>query len=102
MTQLRQRKADLDRTGAVLYCILPMDLVRCRSYQKKSAGPYATLSDPAGKASAIYGAAKQLIVHNEWVNAPSVFVLDKKGRIRYFNLSGRTLRQAVTRLKAER
>ena len=83
MAQLRRKKADFDRAGAELICILPMDLVRCRSYQKKSAGPFTTLSDPAGRASAIYGAARQLIVHNEWVNAPSVFVINSKGMITY-------------------
>ena len=83
MAQLRQKKAELDRLGAVLYCVLPMDLYRCRTYQKGSAGPYTTLSDPAGRASAIYGAAKQLIVHSEWVNSPSVFIINRKGVITY-------------------
>lgn len=86
MAQLRQRKADLEALGASLYCVLPMDLYRASTFKKGSAGPYMTLSDPAGRACAIYGAAKQLVVHNEWVNSPSVFVIDRKGIITYSHL----------------
>lgn len=83
MAQLRQRKGDLDKLGAALYCVLPMDLYRAATFKKGSAGPYTTLSDPAGRACAVYGVAKQLVVHNEWVNSPSVFVIDRKGVITY-------------------
>jgi hypothetical protein len=40
-------------------------------------------SDPDGRACAIYGVAKQLVVHSEWVNSPSVFVIDRKSVITY-------------------
>lgn len=83
MTQLRQRKSELDHLGAILMCVLPMDLYRTRSFKERSAGPYLTLSDPAGRACAMYGVAKQLVVHNEWVNSPAVFVIDRKGMITY-------------------
>ena len=83
MAQLRQRKAELDGLGAALYCILPMDLYRAATFKKGSAGPYTTLSDAAGRACAIYGVAKQLVVHNEWVNSPAVFVVDRKGVVTY-------------------
>jgi peroxiredoxin len=83
MTQLRQRKDEIEKLGATLFCVLPMDLYRTRTFQEKTAGPYTTICDPAGRASAIYGVAKQLVVHDEWVNSPSVFVIDKKGVIAY-------------------
>ncbi len=83
MAQLRQRKADLEALGASLYCVVPMDGYRTATFKKGSAGPYTTLSDPAGRACVIYGVAKQLVVHNEWVNSPSVFIVDRKGIIRY-------------------
>jgi peroxiredoxin len=83
MAQLRQRKADLDALGASLYCVLPMDLHRAATFKKGSAGPYTTLSDAAGRTCAVYGVSKQLVVHNEWVNSPAVFVIDRKGVITY-------------------
>jgi peroxiredoxin len=60
-----------------------MDLYRTRAFKEKTAGPYVTLCDAAGRASAIYGVGKQLVVHDEWVNSPSVFVIDRKGVISY-------------------
>ncbi len=83
MAQLRQRKAELDGAGAVVVDVLPMDLVRAATFKRTRAGPFATLSDPAGRACATYGVARQLVVHNEWVNSPSVFVIDRKGVITY-------------------
>ena len=83
MAQLRRRKEEFDGLGAALYCILPMDRYRASTFKKRTAGPYVTLSDPAGRACAIYGVAKQLVVHNEWVNSPSIFILDGKGVVRY-------------------
>ena len=31
----------------------------------------------------MYGVAKQLVVHDEWVNSPATFVIDRKGIVRY-------------------
>ena len=83
MAQLRKKKAAIEALGASLYCVVPMDGYRTATFKKGSAGPYVTLSDPAGRACAIYGVAKQLVVHNEWVNSPSMFIVDLKGIIRY-------------------
>ena len=60
-----------------------MDLYRARSFQKRSSGEFLTLSDPSGRACAMYGVAKQLVVHDEWVNSPATFVIDRKGIVRY-------------------
>lgn len=83
MAQLRQKKAELDRLGAVVYDVIPMDLVRAATFKKTRANGFTTLSDPAGRACSIYGVAKQLIVHNEWVNSPSVFVIDRRGIVTF-------------------
>ncbi len=84
MAQLRRRKFELDVMGAELYCILPMDLYRCGTFQKKTAGPYTTISDAAGRACSIYGVHQQrVVVNGEWVNAPATFIIDRKGVIRY-------------------
>jgi peroxiredoxin len=83
MAQLRQRRAELDRWGAVVYDVLPMDLIRSSNFQKTRANGFTTLSDPAGRACAIYGVAKQLFVHHEWVNSPSVFVIDRRGVVTF-------------------
>ena len=84
MAQLRQRKIELDLLGAELFCILPMDRYRSATFKKKTAGPYTTLSDPAGRACSIYGVHRQLVVvRGEWVSSPAIFVIDLKGIITY-------------------
>ena len=41
------------------------------------------LADPTNQAGAEYGVARQLNVHREWVNRPSVFLIDKEGVLRW-------------------
>ena len=84
MAQLRHRKPELGIMGAELFCILPMDRYRCSTFQSKTAGPYLTLSDPAGRACSIYGVHRQLVVaKGEWVSTPATFVINRKGIITY-------------------
>jgi peroxiredoxin len=80
---LRRIKQDLDAAGAVLFCVVPMDRIRCRTFRDKKTGDFRVLSDPAGRVSSIYGCHKQQIVHNEWVNVPATYVIDTKGTITY-------------------
>ena len=84
MAQLRRRKFELEILGAELYCILPMDRYRSATFKKKTAGPYTTLSDPAGRACSIYGVYRQLVVaRGECVNAPATVIIDLDGVVRY-------------------
>lgn len=51
--------------------------------QKKNQTPFPILADPLAWICAQYGVAKQLVVHEEWVNLPAAFLVDKQGIVRY-------------------
>jgi len=82
VTQLRQRQEEIDAAGAGVYCVVPGDDSRAAFFKERSAGPYRTLADPAGRAGAIYGVTK-LHVGSDWASARSLFVIDRKGIVRY-------------------
>lgn len=75
MAQLRQRQKDFAAAGATVACVIAMDPVRAAYFAKNKPGPYTALSDVSSRVASLYGVAKQLVVHDEWVNAPSVFVI---------------------------
>ena len=68
--------------GGAVYCVVPGDDSRALIFKERSAGPYCTLSDPAGRTAAMYGVTK-LYTGVDWASARSLFVIDRKGRIRY-------------------
>ena len=51
--------------------------------EKLGAADFLFLADPMAVACARWGVAKQLVVHNEWVNVPGAFVVDAEGILRY-------------------
>jgi hypothetical protein len=97
--QLRLKKDEVEKLGAEVYVVLAMDLHRTRVFKEenlllsKGKGPfskekslvYATaLSDPAGRASAVYGVARKCLRWGSWVeNQPHWFVIDRAGTISF-------------------
>ena len=61
----------------------PQEVFRAADMKKKLDSPFRFLADPTAWVSAQYGVAKQLIVHEEWVNVPAAFVVDKNGILTY-------------------
>ncbi len=68
--------------GGAIYLVVPGDDSRALVFKERSAGPYGTLSDPAGRTAAMYGVTK-LHTGVDWASARSLFVIDRRGRIRY-------------------
>src|SRR5688572_23843132 len=97
--QLRLRKDEVEKLGAQTYVVLATDLYRTQVFKEENLllstfkGPfskekslvYATaLSDPAGYASALYGASRKCLRWGGWVeNRPTWFVIDRKGKLTY-------------------
>jgi peroxiredoxin len=82
VAQLRQRQAVIEAMGGSVHCVVPGDDSRALYFKEWAAGPFCTLSDPAGRTGARYGVTK-LHVGVDWASARSLFVIDSKGRIRY-------------------
>ncbi len=61
----------------------PQETFRVTDWQQKLKTPFRFLADPTAWVCAQYGVAKQLVVHEEWVNLPATFIVDKNGILRY-------------------
>jgi hypothetical protein len=99
--QLRLKKAEVEKLGAVAYVVLAMDLHRTKVFKEENLllsrgkGPFSkekslvfatALSDPAGHASALYGVSRKCLRWGSWVeNRPCWFVIDRKGKITYIS-----------------
>src|SRR5262245_45147641 len=97
--QLRLKKDEIEQLGAEAYVVVSMDLHRTRVFKEENlllsrgSGPFSkekslvfatALSDPAGRAAALYGVARKCLRWGSWVeNRPSWFVIDRKGKITY-------------------
>jgi hypothetical protein len=97
--QLRLKKGEVEELGAEAYVVLAMDLYRTKVFKEENLllsrgpGPFArekslvfatALSDPAGRASALYGVSRKCLRWGSWVeNHPCWFVIDRQGTITY-------------------
>ena len=95
--QLRLRKGEVENLGAEAYVVMALDTYRTRVFKEENwllrggSGPFGKekslvfatpLSDPAGRASAIYGVSRRALRWGSWVeNSPHWFVIDRKGTI---------------------
>src|SRR5262245_65737801 len=97
--QLRLKKDEIEKLGAEVFVVQAMDLYRTKVFKEEnlllSKGPgtfskekslvFATaLSDPAGRASALYGVSRKCQRWGSWVeNHPTWVVIDRKGTLTY-------------------
>jgi len=80
LVQLRsEAEAGLRRMNAAVLVIDGHEIHRTRWWQRKLELPWPILADPAARVQGVYGVARQLVVHDEWVNAPAAFVVDRGG-----------------------
>jgi hypothetical protein len=97
--QLRLKKDEIAKLGAETFVVQAMDTYRTRVFKEenlllsKGKGPFqdqkslvfaTALSDPAGRASAVYGVSRRCVRWGSWVeNHPCWFVIDNKGIITF-------------------
>lgn len=96
--QLRLKKEEVKKLGAEVFVVQNHDLVRTRvfkeenrllsrfkgPFQKEKSLVFATaLSDPSGRAAAIYGVARKSVMGAWFENHPCWFVIDRKGILTY-------------------
>jgi len=72
---VRRQEAEVSALGTKTACIIGLDRVRTRYFAEHKPGSYTPLSDAAVRVGALYGVGRQLLVHDEWVNAPAVFII---------------------------
>ena len=97
--QLRLKKDTVEKLGAATYVVMALDTYRTRIFKEENwllgggKGPFGKekslvfatpLSDPAGRASAIYGVSRRALRWGSWVeNYPHWFVIDRTGNLTY-------------------
>ncbi len=97
--QLRLKKDEIEKLGAEAFVVLATDLCRTITFKEenlllsKGDGPFSkqeslvfatALSDPAGRASALYGVSRKCLRWGSRVeNQPCWFVIDRTGTITY-------------------
>lgn len=98
--QLRLHKGEILRLGAEVYVVQAENVYRTKVFKtenrllsKSLTSPFAkekslvfstALSDPAGRASAIYGVSRKGVRWFDWVeNHPCWFIIDRKGILTY-------------------
>ena len=75
MAALRQKETDFAGLGVKVVNVVCMDKVRTRFFATSKPGTQLALTDCSRRVAALYGVAKQLVVRDQWVNAPSTFVI---------------------------
>ena len=79
MTKEMENLAKLDVQVIV---VDPHEKERTAAWAQRMTLPFMVFaSDPANRAAAAYGVARQLVVGGEWLNSPAWFVIDRKGRL---------------------
>lgn len=97
--QVRLKKDEVTKLGAAVYVVLPHDLFGTKVFKTENRflstlnSPFSkektivfstALSDPAGRAAAIYGVSRKCIKWRGWIeNNPCWFVIDRKGTLTY-------------------
>ena len=93
--QLQQQAAAFKALNAAVIVIDGQELYRAQWWQRKLKIDYPILADPAVRVQGLYGVARQLVVHEEWVNVPAAFVVDKQGTLS-FGYWGRAFNDRVS------
>lgn len=81
--QLAEVFSEFEKRGAQILVVDAQERFRVKNWKQSRRYPFPILSDPTARVCALYGVAKQLMVHDEWVNLPAAFVIDKTGILRY-------------------
>jgi len=96
--QLRLKKDEVEKLGAAAYVVLATDRYRSKVFKEENLlstfdGPFSkepslvfatALSDPASRASALYGVSRKYLRGASWVeNHPTWFVIDRRGILSY-------------------
>ena len=84
LQRLGSQFEQLGRLGAHVVVVAPHEKERTDAWAQRMRlpeGTFTVCSDPAARAQAAYGVARQLFVKGEWMPSPGWFVVDPKGKL---------------------
>lgn len=81
LQRLTMEQAKLDGWKVTVVVVDPHEKERTKAWAEKQKLPFTFASDPAGRAAATYGVARQLFLGGEWLPSPAWCVIDGEGRL---------------------
>lgn len=81
LQRLTTEQAKLDEWRVTVVVVDPHEKERTKAWADRLKLPFTFASDPAGRAAATWGVARQLFVGGEWLPSPSWCVIDRTGRL---------------------
>lgn len=78
--RLTAEQAKLDLWKASVVVVDPHEKERTAAWSARLKLPWTFASDPAGRAAAAYGVARQIFLGGEWLPSPGWCVIDREGR----------------------
>ena len=80
LQRLTMAQEKLDAWKVSVIVVDPHEKERTKAWAEKQKLPFTFASDPAGRAAATYGVARQLFLGGEWLPSPAWCVIDAEGR----------------------
>lgn len=93
--ELQRHVKEFEAKGARLLAVVGQEPFRAAWWHEKLRLSFPLLADPAVHVQGVYGVARQLVVHDEWVNVPAAFVIDRPGILRQAHV-GRAFNDRAT------
>lgn len=81
LQRLTMEQETLERWKVSVVVVEPHEKERTKAWADRVKLPFTIASDPAGRAAAAYGVARQLFVGSEWLPSPAWCVIDAEGRL---------------------
>ncbi|MCE9637770.1 MAG: peroxiredoxin family protein [Planctomycetes bacterium] len=81
LQRLTTEQAKLDSWKVSVVVVDPHEKERTKAWSDRLKLPFTTASDPAGRAAATYGCARQMFRAGEWLPSPTWCVIDTSGRL---------------------
>ena len=81
LSRLALRQEYFKRHDVQIVVVVPHEKERTQIWRQRARHAFKVASDPAGRAAAKYGLAKQLLSGSEWLPSPGWFVIDRKGKL---------------------
>ncbi len=81
LQRLASRRDQLEEWGVRVVVVDPHEKERTKAWAERLRLPFTVCSDPAGRAQAAYGVARQLYVGGEWLPSPTWVLINKQGQL---------------------
>jgi len=94
LQRLAGEEEKLGRWKVTVVVVDPHEKERTKAWADRLKLPFTVASDPAGRAAATYGVARQLFLGGEWLPSPACFLIDVRGKLVWKKIGTKAEEQA--------